>query len=278
MMHYCLDSIGSYDGLFEGENVLASAGVAYRNPGADMFSIHVPENPNHLIIDSGGFQAATRWNGVQACERGLHGRYPYSERELHDWAEEIGADVVAGRDVACEEAIHLYDHEAGHIWPGDYFDRFLDSLDYQIRQQQVYESQSYSHDFMPVIQGKEPSEYERFIQLMTHEGLDTYDRVAIGTVCKRSDLDDILEIVQLVRDYFPKKWLHLFGGTLNIYKDPRFDGLFESSDTAAWNWGGESKAHKMELFAEYRSKVKQYRNEMQNQKRFHDFDKETARI
>lgn len=257
-MHYCLDTVGGYDGMFDGENVLVSAGLAYRNPGREMFSIHVPDDPAHLMIDSGGFQAATRWNGALAGERGLHGHYPYSPAELHAWGDEIGADVVAGMDVACEDAVELFDYDAGHIWPGDYRDRIHDSLDYQLRQRRVYEAGSYEHDFMPVIQGKEPHEYERFIEFMAAEGLDRYDRIALGTVCKRSDLDEIHEVVMIVRDYYPDKWLHLFGATLNVYKDERFDGLFDSSDTAAWNWGAESKAHKKELFADYRGKVDDY--------------------
>jgi len=257
-MHYCMDTVGGYDGMFDGENVLVSAGLAFRNPGNGMFNIHVPDGPRRLMVDSGGFQAATRWNGALAGERGLSGRYPYSPEELHGWGDQIGADVVAGMDVACEDAAALFDFDAGHIWPGDYRDRLRDSLDYQIRQRRVYDRGDYDHDFMPVIQGKEPDEYERFIELMTHEGLDRYEKIALGTVCKRSDLDEILEVVQTVRDYFPDKWLHLFGATLKIYKDRRFDGLFDSSDTAAWNWGANSKEHKKELYADYRGKVEAY--------------------
>jgi len=266
-MYYALDAIGGYDGMFNRENVLASAGVAYRNPSSEMFGIHIPKNPAHLMIDSGGFQAATRWNGALAGERGLPGRFPYSPRELHDWAEKIRADVVAGMDVACELATNLFDMEKGYIWPESYRKRILESRDNQMRQRRVYESQGYSHDFMPVIQGREKGEYEEFIQWMAAEGFDQYDRIAVGTVCKRSDLDEILNIVLLVREYFPKKWIHLFGATLEIYKDRRFDGLYSSSDTAAWNWGGESKAHKKELFAEYQQKVEGYRGDVIPQNR-----------
>jgi len=95
---------------------------------------------------------------------------------------------------------------------------------------------------------------------MTAEGLDRYDRIAVGTVCKRSSTDEILDVVTTVRDHFPNKWVHLFGATLNIYKDDRFDGLFDSSDTAAWNWGAASKEDKRRLFGEYSQKVDDYAN------------------
>jgi len=259
-MHYCIDTVGGYDGMFEGVPVLVSAGLAYRNPGAkdDLFSIHVPDDPASLLVDSGGFQAALRWKGARAGERGLHGHYPYSPQELHGWGDDIGATAVAGMDVACEAAVNLFDYDAGHLWPGCWRDRWLDALDYQARQRDVYEQGGYDHDFMPVIQGKDPQHYERFIELMTAEGLDRYDRIAVGTVCKRSSTDEILDVVTTVRDHFPNKWVHLFGATLNVYKHDRFDGLFDSSDTAAWNWGAASKVDKRRLFREYSQKVDDY--------------------
>lgn len=245
--------------MFNGENVLASAGVAYRNPGSNKFSLHIPENPASLMIDSGGFQAATRWNGAQAGEKGLPGRYPYSVQELHRWAESIGADIVAGRDVACERAVELFDFNAGHVWPGHYKERLHDSLKNQIRQQRIYEANHYSHDLCPVVQGLQPEEYEHFIQEMDRAGLLEYDRLAVGTVCKRSDLDEILSVLLAIHQYISSsKWVHLFGATLNVRKDPRFDGLYDSTDTAAWNYGADSKQHKKKLFAGYKKKVNEY--------------------
>jgi hypothetical protein len=105
----------------------------------------------------------------------------------------------------------------------------------------VYTTGDYSHALMPVIQGNTLTDYEECIDQMQTDGLDQYDCLALGTVCKRTDRDAILEIIQLVREYYPDKHLHLFGATLRIWQDPRFHGLFDSSDTAAWNWGECSK-------------------------------------
>jgi tRNA-guanine family transglycosylase len=255
-----MDTVGGYDGTFDGEHILLSAGVAYRNPGAEMFSLHAPENPASVMIDSGGFQAATRWTGVKAGERGLPGRYPYSPAELHDWAasEAVNADVVAGMDIACERGQTLYDPDVGHNFPGDYRDRMLESFEMQLRQRRVYETGDYDHQFMPVIQGRTPDDYEDFINLMQTEQLDTYDKLAIGTVCKRDDLDEILAVVELVCDYYPDKYIHLFGATLHVWRDQRFAGLFDSSDTAAWNWGASSKAEKKALYQQYKAKTDTY--------------------
>jgi hypothetical protein len=102
---------------------------------------------------------------------------------------------------------------------------------------------------------------------MQSEGLDNHDTLAIGTVCKRDDLDEILDVVELVRDYYPDKYLHLFGATLNIWRDQRFAGLFDSTDTAAWNWGASSKAEKKEFYERYRAKTDAYGKALANQNR-----------
>ncbi len=57
-MHCVTGQTGHYGGLLTDWPVLVSAGVAYNNPG-NGFSIHVPETDD-LIVDSGGFQAATK--------------------------------------------------------------------------------------------------------------------------------------------------------------------------------------------------------------------------
>lgn len=268
-MYYASSRLGTLDEALDDLPVLISAGAAWRNPNGDQeFTVGLPE-ASSLMIDSGGFQAATRWNGAEAGERGLPGRYPYSPTELHDWAESINADVVAGMDIACEDANELFDgsegFEKGYVWPGDYRDRLLDSLDYQIRQERVYRSGGYSHDFMPVIQGREIEDYEDFIDLFRTSRLTEYDQIAIGTVCKRSSTDEIHKVARLVRDHFPEKHIHLFGATLTVYKDQRFRELFDSSDTAAWNWGASNKAEEKEKLAAYREKVDKYASDLAEQ-------------
>lgn len=256
-MHYAFGKLGTLDGDLDGLPGLVSAGVAWRNPnGEGEYTIHVPDF-DPLMVDSGGFQAATRWSGPCGVPTpSMESRFPYSPAELHEWAEEIGADVVAGMDVACEDAVEI--HKEGEPWPGDYKNQMLESLDNQVKQRAHYEEVGYSHEFMPVIQGNKVEDYEDFIRLMQSEGLDRYDKLALGTVCKRTDRDEILEVVNLVRDYYPDKYLHLFGATLNIWKDERFYGKFDSSDTAAWCWGASDKEDEKRLLADYREKVDGY--------------------
>ena len=281
-MFYCWGALGDLDGDLSGKKVLVSAGVAWRNPGPkiegkdepmggfrgtdgkefqreldedldDLFNVKVPNNPETLMVDSGGFQAATRWAGVGIPTPSKRTRFPYTVEQYHDWCEMIGADIVAGMDVACEPAEDI--HIEGEPWPGDYHNRMLESLENQRRQLKEYYETGRDFEIMPAIQGHKLEDYQEYIARMPEYGLDGFDRYGIGTLCGRTDTDEILKIVEYCRDQFPNAELHLFGVTLNVWKDKRFLGLFDSSDTSAWHWGSESKEHQKELLKEYQQKV-----------------------
>lgn len=289
-MFFAYGSLGEVPEL-TGRRVLVSAGVAWRNPGVtiegkhdrfllayrdteflnpridadveDLFNINIPDGPEVLMVDSGGYQAATRWGSVGIPTPEKRTRYPYTADQYHDWCEEIGADIVAGMDVACEDAEEI--HIEGEPWPGDYTYRMMESLENQRRQLLDFYETGYDFEFMPVIQGNRLADYEEYISQMPSYGLDGFDRYAIGTVCKRTDRDEILAVVRLVNEQFPKAKIHLFGATLNIWKDRRFVGLFDSSDTAAWNWGASTWDEIESQLIEYGEKVETYRSRFDGQ-------------
>jgi hypothetical protein len=91
------------------------------------------------MVDSGGFQAATKW---EDCE------YPYNARELFEWAADIGPDIVAGMDVACETRSQLLDLATCRIDPGPVDDRIAASLEYQIEQLQEYRDGGWASEFV----------------------------------------------------------------------------------------------------------------------------------
>jgi tRNA-guanine family transglycosylase len=212
--------------------------------------MHVPR-ASHLIVDSGGFQAATKWDSV----------FPYRAEDLHRWAVDIGADVVAGMDIACETGIELL--EKGLLEWGitdTYEQRMWLSLRYQTWQREVYEAYDYAdhHTFMPVVQGNTVDDYRWYIDEMRLRGLDEYPWIGVGTICKRGSTEEILDVVRLIRTAFPDKHIHLFGATLNIYKDRRFAGLFDSSDSAAWNWGASTGHEARRQLSAYIEKAERY--------------------
>jgi hypothetical protein len=235
-MHYCIDTTGTYDGMFDGVNILLSAGLAWNNSGAG-FNLHVPDDPNRVIVDSGGFQATTTWD----CD------YPYTVREMFEWAAEVGADEVALPDYACEPALHATS-------PAE---RVTRTIRKHKRAHEVYRAESWPFEVLPVLQGWGPEEYRRCARQFECHGL-VQQRMAVGTVCKRDDPGKIGTVLDACEGVLgPKAW-HLFGLTLDGWKDTRLWGRFATSDTAAWNYWADSKAHKKELFAAYREKVDRY--------------------
>lgn len=222
IMYYASSVKSHTPDFLYGENVLLSAGVAWRETGAK-FTLAVPD-ANHLIVDSGGYQAATYFRD----------EYPYSPKELHEWAENIQADVVWGMDWACEDASVLSENtgvkeEKIPSWEW----RLKQSWKDQVKQFNEHIEGRYSHEFRPVIQGHEKKQFVKFAEKLKHSDLPT-NRVGVGTVCKRKGSDEIYEIVKVIKDVLPDSKLHLFGATLHVWNDERFKGMFHSSDTAAW--------------------------------------------
>lgn len=258
-MYYCWGENAPFEPL-TGENVLVSAGVAWGR-GKDEFRLNIPDAET-IFLDSGGFQAATKWE-----------RYPYDPIELFEWAEEIGASYVAGMDVACEDRKELLELESTKVNPGDVKDRMHRSLIQQRRCRIEYETGDWDFQFIPVIQGRTVEEYKLFMQWMDKHRLDQYPYLALGTVCKRNSPNEILKILKEVRRKHTDKKLHLFGATKRIWNDRRFWGLFESSDTKAWTFNppgtdrrfAKNKAEKYDAFEAYKEDIELIKTTMRAQ-------------
>lgn len=208
--------------FFDGENVLASAGVAWRESGSG-FTLGIP-NANHLLIDSGGYQAAARFRD----------EYPYSPQKLHEWAHSVHADVVFGMDWACEDKEVLSKitgvaEEKIADWEWRYEKAWQD----QVKQFEHYQQGRYDHEFRPVIQGHDKEDFIEFAHKLKDSHLP-HRRVGVGTICKRASTDEIYDVVSSIKSILPHSDLHLFGATLNIWKDERFENMYKSSDSAAW--------------------------------------------
>lgn len=220
---YYVNNDSSKIPYFNGERVLISAGWAWQSSGKG-FSTSL-EDFEHLMIDSGGYQASVYFQD----------EYPYSPKQLHEFAEDCEADIVWGMDWACEDRETLasltdsVDPEDIDVWEKRYERAFTD----QIEQWKEHSSRGYTHKFCPVIQGQDTEHFIDFAKRVKQSTMPT-DIIGIGTVCKRSNTDEILSVTKSVSNIFPDSKIHLFGATLNVWKDSRFEGLFHSSDTAAW--------------------------------------------
>lgn len=242
-MFYCCDNTLNTTDAFADRCMMLSGGMVWNIGDTDGFNFTVPRC-REMFVDSGGFQATAAWDMS----------YPYPPADLFAWADGIGADYVAAPDFACEPELHesSVEHRV---------ERTVEEHAFAVHQ---YDNDDYDFELVPVLQGYEPEQYDYCIDRFEQEGL-IRDYMAIGTVCKRDSVDDINRVVSVVERRLPDVDLHMFGMTLNAWKDRRLWGRFRSADTAAWNWGGGSIQEKKELLAEYSSKVDGIRSEMTGQ-------------
>jgi len=240
-MFYCVDQPTNTTTAYEGRCAMLSGGMVWNL--FDEFRFTVPDC-RKLFIDSGGFQATDRWDMS----------YPYEPKELFDWAESINADYVAAPDFACEPELHETSVEHR-------IERTIEEHAYAFHQ---YREGDYSFQLLPVLQGYYEDQYEWCVERYKEEGF-IRDYMAVGTVCKRDSTDAIHNVMETIDRNLPDVDFHMFGMTLNAWKDRRMWGRFRSADTAAWSWGGQTQAHKVELLNEYAEKVDSIRNEITEQ-------------
>ncbi len=163
------------------------------------------------ILDSGAF-----------TELHLHGRFTYTTldylREIHR-LEAIGLRAwAAPMDWMCEPFI-------------------LAKTGLTVREHQERTVQSYLDlrpHAIPVIQGYAPREYDRCIELYRDAGvqLDRAPVVGLGSVCKRSRLNETVRLVRYLSDHGLR--FHGFGIKGDTYRALR--GLLASADSMAWSY------------------------------------------
>lgn len=90
--------------------------------------------------------------------------------------------------------------------------------------------------FMPVLQGWQPEDYLRCMDLYAEAGVDLaqYPLVGVGSVCRRQDSDDIRRVFEVIKQRDPDMPLHGFGVKsegLRLYGD-----LLASADSMAWSY------------------------------------------
>lgn len=268
-MFYVATVLGTQPWL-AGQDILVSAGTAWKNPGQngaeEGFDINIPEH-KQLMVDSGGFQATAHFDA----------EYPYADTDLFVWAEDVGADYVTGMDFTCEEASVLESEveaaDADTI--PSISERIERTIDKQSKQYALYTELAdreggWSFDFIPVVQGHSVQQYRYCAERLKEAGLAT-EYMAIGSVCKRADVDQILAVLDACRDVLPATEFHLFGATRRVWKDSRFFGAFRSSDTHAWGvshpsggWPSNNE-EKAEAFAHFDADIQSVRETMKAQ-------------
>jgi len=168
-----------------------------------------------------------------------HGRHRYSPAqyasEIRRWSENGLLKAAVAQDWMCEE--HATD-ETG-----------LSIEEHQRRTIENYLSLK-SQDtagvyIMPVIQGREPRDYERHIANYGELFNDVH-WAGIGSVCGRTDIGEIEEVIAAVRENVPSQiGLHGFGVKLDAFRSEFIRDQLVSADSNAWSlaarWEGRNQ-------------------------------------
>lgn len=176
-----------------------------------------------LFVDSGGYSLM--------LDTGEHPPPP----EYLDQVVEMGGDLCALQDYPCEPDIlaeygrTVRDHQERTV------ERAAECL-------AVIQDRALDVTPVTVVQGWEPDEYLRHIDRLSEEGCLT-DHVAVGSVCRRGQTDQIREILTTVRDAIAKDaHLHAFGVKYEVLQYDDVRDAVDSVDSAAWeiypNQGG----------------------------------------
>lgn len=215
-------------------------------------------------LDSGGF-----------TEIGTHGRWTVEPddyaREVRLWQREIGnLDWASPQDWMCEPHMLLrailadgYADGVRHRRKDEKdaaYQRYLikkaqewieDQRKFQILRQRVCVHQQRTIDnlltlrelapevaWIPVLQGWMPQDYIAHANAYYRAGVNLADErlVGLGSVCRRSKLDDAEEVISTLSGLGIR--LHGFGLKKTAFRNPVVATQLASADSLAWSFGG----------------------------------------
>lgn len=191
-----------------------------------------------LFVDSGGYSLMLST-----------GEHPATDEYLNQVVE-MGGDRFALQDYPCEpDILEEYDRTVT-----EHQERTIERAS-----EGLTRVQDRGMDATPthVLQGWETEDYLRHLDRAKETGTLT-EHVAIGSVCRRGQLQEIRDVITTVRNHLPAKHkLHAFGVKYEILKYPDVRDAVDSVDTAAWyiypNQSGRVEGEPM-----WRTKTAQY--------------------
>ena len=152
-------------------------------------------NAQDIMLDSGGFSLLNRF-----------GDYPFSIDTFVQWVHEMNKEndnkvnSVATPDYPCEEEINR-------------------KCKYKTNYERIYRTVQNAEEcmdlypeinWMPVIQGYEPSEYELCLNLYRDAGIKP-EKFAIGSMCRRLNVKKIEYHIKNLIENGLKEKIHIFG-------------------------------------------------------------------
>lgn len=175
------------------------------------------------FIDSGGYSTLD-----------ASGEYDASPTEYvrwigeHEQREGVTIDRYALRDWACEKDLLRANGRSERLHQNWTIRDHVACLE-------AADEYGVDADPVAVIQGYDVRDYLRHVDYYRDHGLLT-DHLGIGSVCKRTDIEEIRSLVLRLREAIPSRVsLHGFGVTRELLEYPDVVDALESVDTAAWD-------------------------------------------
>jgi len=173
---------------------------------------------DNLFIDSGGYSFMLG-----------KGEYETADRKYLEFIEKHQPDFFALRDYPCEPDVLEKNGRTvqDHLEATTKRHQNLLSLmpEFNIEAQPV-----------SVIQGWKLEDYLNHLEMMKDQDLLT-DYVAIGSVCRRNQDDEIRRIISEIHDRITDRKLHAFGVKSNILRFKDMKSKLDSADSMAYEHG-----------------------------------------
>ena len=182
-----------------------------------------------LFIDCGGFFSSLK-----------SGRYTSSDQEYLEYVRKWQPKAWALRDYPCEpQLLQLRGRSAQ--------ENVLRTVDHHRSLITLAEDQGLQDTAVPVLQGWTVEDYLYCLDRFRDEGL-VRDYMAIGSVCRRGQIGQIVKIVTAIRRELPG-WvrLHGFGLKYTALKERAIWDALYSVDSGAWDYEARWRKHRGEL-------------------------------
>lgn len=185
-------------------------------------------------LDSGGFSELSMYGHWRTSAA----RYAAEAQRWQEWG---GMDWAAVQDWMCEPAIVGGGPIAGRVAPGT----GLSVLEHQERTVQSYldlRALAPAVPWAPVLQGWEPEEYIRHVELYRSAGVELKDSkvVGLGSVCRRQATG---EMVPVIRHLATREGIRLHGFGIKLLGLPDLAPYLASSDSMAWSYDARRRPY-----------------------------------
>jgi hypothetical protein len=188
------------------------------------------------VIDAGGYNVqstyADRWGNIKVDEEDVKAEletespfYPWKVEDYHEWLSQYEDEIewASVMDYACEDRFD-------NLWS------VQDRVDTTIENTIKHYDLDPDYEVLPVLQGRSVDSYIESYNRLEDAGIKP-NVIGLGTICRLSSTEEILEVESKVRDYIDVDFVHGFGVKVDSFSR---GATFSSADSAAWVYGASN--------------------------------------